>query len=970
MAIEAYDNFKGLFTITDAYTNPGSPDLDNVDITITGDLKKAEGFELVNTTTVSITNITAAASALLTVASAADFVAACGAVMVRDVSASSWASALEGMVWNVTVASGSILELESADTSGLNPLEGNIKNNVLFNQTDDAGSITKTNITSTVETIESRIADVDTWGNIVIGAVTQPSKETFDGSSIDVNQLIIYGWVTPDFTAPGSGAVVKYIFRSKDDASGNPYVALYFDPTTDKIWVTLNDGVGGTASVSASVTWSIDSVNSFVLFLDKDASYDSKSIDLYINGSSVDTDTDTWTSFSMQSTTFIGAGGNSNIFFWYGGIHDLSIIDLSNLTSYTKASIVSSLTDNTYTTDTSYSFVSEFDTLNGVVDFSLADLTGFSDSSGIAMSSTGFLGSYDYEANDKILAFLSNGTESYLCETGQTTIAWEYVDASNVFDTSNEAYFVGYEGNAIFTKNESPTGFSGGTFYWDNSASSVALFGTANNPTGKYIESHNERIFIANIKEMAGVAQADAGSWVVVSKVIPEAVDTTHTIGSVAFASDEAPRGASVDVMNLVIASASAYAVGDTVYVTGVTVSGGGGKDINGKYYDVQGINASGYSEPAVVVYTDSQGHVASTGGTISLRGNTWQPSTFIYQNALQGAGVFRCDDNDSDEIVRIKSIFGNLVILREQSPYIFTGALESGSISLARALNVPYGAVSPHVTISDGGLWFNSQYGLSKVEGTAIKTARTELDNIVSITPTANIQPTYDAISTKSSLRLHYVGTRVWMHDASAGKTYILDTLNGQWVQHSGKLIENIINVGEDVYSLYKMQVFKMNEGNQVFNFTSQQLVNMASYYCTNIRDQGSPVNSKDYNMLYTLLQAQSSSEQQLSLTYNTYFNGKINLSEAIPFDIKTGTLLTWDSVTTSGTVTWNSVTTTGTVTWNSISGEEVSMVERKKYRLGTGKSLQFKLEHNDNSEFKVSKFFVNYDMLDIDTI
>lgn len=572
------------------------------------------------------------------------------------------------------------------------------------------------------------------------------------------------------------------------------------------------------------------------------------------------------------------------------------------------------------------------------------------------------LGAYYDSVDDYVYSFLSNGTNSYLAYTDKDSVEWRYAEGSSIasctaFDNSNKAFFTRYGSSIIFTKNETQTvnGASGGTFYI-NASGQIRLYGTANNPTGKCIATHKERVWVGNITALSGQTQ-DGESWVQVSKYIPEDTDTRISIVNSGIVFGEGTAQ--------IIIPSHTYKVGDEVYLSGIVFSGVQ-DDMNQRLFSVVGLNGSGI----VIEYNNVNDLTWASGGDALLRGPTWGTSLSIYDDELEGAGLFRCDDDDSDAVLQLKSSFGALTIYREKNPYIFTGAIESGDQTLARPLNVTYGVVSPFVYSTAGGTWFVSQYGISKVEGTTIKTNTNALDNIVDITVVEPIRPTYEAITTKSNLLVHGMDRRVLIHDRNSNITYALDTYNGQWSRWYGRLVDRYIDIGEDAYSVYKHLLFKLNDGYQTFDMTTYGMQNISSSYKLAVKTQGALINTKTYNMLASLLEGTATTAETNDITINLYYNGKATPSKSFTWDIKTDTLETWGDVTTTGTVTWGTVTTAGTVLWSTLLGNLLQMIRKRKYHLGSATAIQIEIQHSDNSGAKVSQLYLDYDMLDIDTI
>lgn len=577
------------------------------------------------------------------------------------------------------------------------------------------------------------------------------------------------------------------------------------------------------------------------------------------------------------------------------------------------------------------------------------------------------LGAYYDSDTDLVYSFLDNGTNSYLISTDKDTVNWRFVEGSSTasataFSSVGDGWFEKYADNIIFTKNEMMSAnaisitTNGGLFYIQGSGQ-LKLYGDTNNPTGESLETHKDRIWVGNISYLSSESQFGK-SWVQVSKLYPEAVDTDFALvdSGIVFGEGTAQ----------IIVPGHTYKVGDEVYLSGITFSGVQ-DDMNQRLFSVVGLEGSGI----IIEYNNVNDLTWSTGGDTLLRGATWGTSLLIYDDLLQGAGIFRCDDNNNDGVKQLKSSFGALTIFREQNPYIFTGAIESGSQTLARPLNVPFGALSPFVFLTAGGVWFTSQYGINKVQGTTVVTNQNQLDNIVDITVVEPIKPTFDAITTKGNLVMWGIDTKLLAHDPGADITYAFDTVHAEWFRWTDRLVDRYFSTTENVYAVYKNKIFKLEDGNKVYDYTNQVAMNMRSNYFTKVYTMDDWRNSKVFNTIFSLIQGSSvNSGESNIITVNVFYNGSATPGFSFAWDVKADTISTWDEITTDGTASWNTVTTNGTVTWTSILGDLITMFERRKYRAGTAREIQLEFVHDADASVIISRLLMDYDMLEIDTI
>lgn len=559
-----------------------------------------------------------------------------------------------------------------------------------------------------------------------------------------------------------------------------------------------------------------------------------------------------------------------------------------------------------------------------------------------------------------LYAFLGNGTNQYLCKTSLSAISWSFAEtAPTAFTGTYIAQFVTVGTKLIFTKGEKKQIGSdyGGVFYLNTAT--LAFYGLANNPTARYLEYHKERLWVGNISYLANTAVVGK-SWIMASKVYPEATDTTGTISAMTVSPIAGAR-------TYITCTSHTFNAGDIIYITGV-VGTAGTSALNGKYHTITEVATN-----VLYIETDTYGLTYTSGGTAILNNTTWSPQNTNYDDGVNGAGIFKCDNDEADAVMGLKTFSSFLAIFRQRTVYIFTGSIETGNSTLAKQLNVNYGAICESIAITSGGMYFMSRYGLSRLEGVNIKTAKTEFDNILSITLSSPIKPNIDAINAKSTLQLKTIGDRLYLHDQSGAKTYVFDNITGQWTLYDNVLSESFAESTDNEYSVYKYFVFDLEKGYQAWDTINYGYKNYDSKYKTKVITKDMPMNTKIYKMLYALIEGSSTTSNENILNFNIYFNGRKNISTVLAVDIKTGSLSTWATALqySNGVpaVTWNTVTTTGTKTWQEILGTQTGLIEKKRYRLGTAKSIQFEISHTDNSSYRLSKFMLDYDITGITT-
>ena len=568
------------------------------------------------------------------------------------------------------------------------------------------------------------------------------------------------------------------------------------------------------------------------------------------------------------------------------------------------------------------------------------------------------------EFNGEIVAMIANATNAKLYKASIGTYptwaasSWTLIDSVVTFDNEGKVTFVKYgdqrrdKNYLLFVNGLSKTLSSGtgGVFYWEGTtgASVIDIFGASNNPTGSTIEIHNDRIWAGNITAIGSGSLTNANHWVMVSKIFPESTDTAFNISAM-----------TVGTRTLITTNTNTLAVGDRVFITSANNSAGTSK-LNYQYHDITQI----VSNTQFFIDTETTGLTDSTSGIVTLRGNTWSPSTAEYDDALDGAGIFRCDNNTNDPVQVLKSGFGVLTIFRLYSIYFFVGSLTTGEFTLARKMNLPYGCINKNVLLTEGGIWFVSQYGLSKVEGVTVRTIQTSLDNITSITTTEKIRNTYDEISDKRQLQLYLSGNKLIIHSPADNYQLVLDLINGEFVKKTFRQSEAFVQVSGYDFSIWKGTIYQLDSGYKVYNDTT--LTTQESRYKTNVMDFGDSLSIKQLNQIYLLIEGTQSSSLA-PLTMNMYYNGSAQLGKSIAVDVKLDSIKTWDYVTSSGSLPWNQVTTNGTLTWYEVSGDVLSMLQRRYYECGYFKEFQIEFLHsNSDDNFRIAKIVFDMELIE----
>lgn len=574
---------------------------------------------------------------------------------------------------------------------------------------------------------------------------------------------------------------------------------------------------------------------------------------------------------------------------------------------------------------------------------------------GIDISKITFNGGYFDINSDKVYAFFGNGSNSYLMTADKDEGDWQFFEGASAgsctaWNITTKAEFEKYNNEIIFVKGESKiiASSTGGTFTLNTASSKIELYGIENNPTAETICVFNDRLYVGNISKQEDVSQT-GGSWVQASKKYPEKTDSTETIASATMGSRTL----------LTFTSTHNFQQSEFIYIDNIPETSGT-EVLNGKLWEVTGVP----STTQVYIDANTTGKVAPSTGLAILRGNTWTPSYVEYEEATQGGGIFKCDDNNDDKIVALRKNFGSLFILRQRNPYVLSGDLAEGR--LFKQLNIPYKTLSRSTALTANGFFFISNFGLSIVDGQMIKDNPNQFDNIGSSLPTELIKSKFNAIVDKSECVLNFNNRFVWLHDPTYAYTYSFDTEQTLWTVYYGKLASDFFNIDDDIFSIHKMLLFKHNLGYNNFDLNTLSYTPLLSTYKTAIFDQNS-ANQKSYKALQTLLQGVDSADSEVALQVDVYYNSSASPTRSLQYNIKTGNNDTWLELTEDGD-TWEDIAS-ATDTWEDLVGSPITAIERGSVRLGSAKQIQFAFNHNSANDGRISKIVLNYDIINIGT-
>ncbi len=363
MPLEVFDDFKGLFTNADEYTNPGSAEMTNCKTNISKDLIKAKGYSRVTPASqLVVTDISVASDAVLTVDNS---LSSSGTVILYDVANDDFADVLEGKAWNISAAASSTITLEGADTSAITKSDENLMYDAIeFNEIDD--TVTNSGVTyDATETINSRITGMGAYN----GANSDYLQA--DVSSTTSANVVISFWINPNLT-------LNPMCFDFSDGGANP--RMYASTDGENIDFFIKEGAT-TASVGTIVI--SDTLKHVCILVENSGALSgSKSIRVYVNAVSAGTSATTFTDFGLTDLV-IGNNYVKNQGFT-GKLYDFTVFDYDSLSGagISDADIATYLYNNTFGYSPDYKFCHEYSQLTATLDTSISGLSNFASSGG------------------------------------------------------------------------------------------------------------------------------------------------------------------------------------------------------------------------------------------------------------------------------------------------------------------------------------------------------------------------------------------------------------------------------------------------------------------------------------------------------------------------------------------------------------------------------------------------------------
>lgn len=313
---------------------------------------------------------------------------------------------------------------------------------------------------------------------------------------------------------------------------------------------------------------------------------------------------------------------------------------------------------------------------------------------------------------------------------------------------------------------------------------------------------------------------------------------------------------------------------------------------------------------------------------------NDWDAGS-VYSGS-NTAGVIQLDDNTEDEILQMVTQFGQLVVFRKESIHVVSGHTILNS-TIQKAFNAR--GVFAHRSISraDANIYFMSNEGVKVFSGVTVMEAKTEVDNISTVTIDRDIRPTIDALSNRADLCGFAFRDRYYL--GSASNIFVYDEIAKGW---------SLINfTGADMFLEKDNKIYAIKE-NKVLELDVDET-----------SDIDSEIRTKDFTFNYDIVQKvfekiivyfrKRPASSQVEVAW--YINGGTGASGLVTETI-TSSSVKWD-----GLYKWD-----GAVKWSSVTINFQKILKRK---LKSGLTISFGVKASGANRFFLNSINVIFDLI-----
>jgi len=534
-------------------------------------------------------------------------------------------------------------------------------------------------------------------------------------------------------------------------------------------------------------------------------------------------------------------------------------------------------------------------------------------------AATKWLGWADFNSN--IYAMVSNGTEARLLKSnGNSGASGDWTEANSInFDPDAKVEFMDYDNNLWFINGESETIYSlsnrtlAAVAVVDNSDGTVTFQTTANH--GYSVDTYIT---------IAGTTNYD-GSYFIT------AAPATNTFSVVSSYVAETPGGTeTVTVDN----DSVLFFLDTSDVLTGVGV--GSGLETGMEYITL-------HLERPVLTKTNKL--FIGVQFPDANRGD-WDTTTTYTGSST--AGLIILDDDPTDVIQGIKTLYSQLVIFRQKSIHLMTGITILGS-TITKRTNSKNGVLAPRsIASADNVIYFIGDEGIKIFNGVTIQEQTTQLDTLITETHDRPIETLISAISrtNRSGMVGYAFKDKYYLSDPVGGIVYVLDELAtaknpskvavwSRWNNHPAELF---LDFNGTLYAAEGSYAYKANTSKTGF---------VSSDVKTKDFNMGENIFTKLWDFVTFTFRTDNNTNEVL---IKWYLNGSSSPS---------GTL--------TATIASASVKYDAGHTYNSglkYDSTSISFEEFTKRKLLSGKSIAFSFEASGTNRFQLNAMNLIYEL------
>lgn len=302
-----------------------------------------------------------------------------------------------------------------------------------------------------------------------------------------------------------------------------------------------------------------------------------------------------------------------------------------------------------------------------------------------------------------------------------------------------------------------------------------------------------------------------------------------------------------------------------------------------------------------------------------------------------EAPGLIQIDDNPNDEIMRLISYFGDLVVFRKHTIHVVNGQTILSS-TIQKSFNSTGTIAAFSVAKADAALYFLGSDAVKQFSGISTKDQATQYDNITSIGMDRKIRAEVTSVASQSNCIGHSFGDRYFLSDKDT-KILIFNELTGGWSKFTQSAADFFLEDNGSLFIFRADGFYQYNAGTSV--------------------SVSSRIKTKDFNLgtdlffkcieraQFTLKRYASESD----VRFEWYLDGAQSPTGYLDVTVQ-GSSVVWDAG-----YAWDSG-----IKWDSIG---VNFFRDKKRQIGSCVTVAFGVKASGTNRFSLSTIDVLFDQV-----